>query len=154
MRSWTGKPVTSSPKNRMRPEVGGKSPVTALKRVVLPAPFEPKTARRSPAPTRRLTSASATSAPNWRPTPSSSSAKPALEESRWATLRSTIADVSIRSRSRAARIVAVGDAKLQELGFRNAERLIDGRDDLHDFIVEMAVARRGDLGEIHICDRI
>ena len=57
----------------------------ALNRVVLPAPFEPSTARRSPAATRRLMSASATSAPNCRPTPSSSRAWLPLEARRAAT---------------------------------------------------------------------
>ena len=38
----------SSPKKRIVPEVGGKSPVMQLNSVVLPAPFEPSTARRSP----------------------------------------------------------------------------------------------------------
>src|SRR3546814_14549327 len=47
----------------------------ALNRVVLPAPLEPSTARRSPAWTARLMSARATSAPKWRLTASSSSAK-------------------------------------------------------------------------------
>ena len=64
------------------PRCGGKSPVTALKSVVFPAPFEPRMARRSPAATRRLMSASATSAPNTRPTPSNSSAWALLEERR------------------------------------------------------------------------
>ena len=63
IRSWTGSAVMSSPKKRMRPEVGGKSPVMALNNVVLPAPFEPRTARRSLAAIRMLMSASATSAP-------------------------------------------------------------------------------------------
>ena len=38
----------SSPKKRIVPEDGGKSPVMQLNSVVLPAPFEPSTARRSP----------------------------------------------------------------------------------------------------------
>ena len=58
-----GKRVTSSPNRRMVPEVGRKSPVTQLKSVVLPAPFEPRTARRSPGRTVRVTSVSAASAP-------------------------------------------------------------------------------------------
>src|ERR1700687_273908 len=61
----------------MVPEVGGKSPVMQLKSVVLPAPLEPSTARRSPGRTVSVTSVSAASAPNSRVTPRSSSAAPA-----------------------------------------------------------------------------
>src|SRR6185312_375201 len=66
----------SSPKKRMVPDEGGKSPVTQLNRVVLPAPFEPSTARRSPGRTVIVTSVNAASAPNIRVTPRSSSAAP------------------------------------------------------------------------------
>src|SRR6187402_784326 len=77
----------SSPKKRMVPEDGGKSPVTQLNSVVLPAPLEPSTARRSPGRTVMVTSVSAASAPNNRVTPRSSSAAPApTAERRWATL--------------------------------------------------------------------
>src|SRR5947209_17964695 len=77
----------SSPKKRMVPEDGGKSPVTQLNSVVLPAPLEPSTARRSPGRTVIVMSVSAASAPNSRVTPRSSSAAPApTEDSRWATL--------------------------------------------------------------------
>src|ERR1700740_2467919 len=77
----------SSPKKRMVPEVGGKSPVTQLNSVVLPAPFDPSTARRSPGLTVIVTSVSAASAPNIRVTPRSSSAAPApTAERRCATL--------------------------------------------------------------------
>ncbi len=66
----------SSLKNRTRPEFGGKSPVIALKSVVLPAPFAPITARRSPAATDIDTSSIAVSAPNRRVTPSRTRASP------------------------------------------------------------------------------
>src|SRR4029453_9068144 len=66
----------SSPKKRMVPDDGGKSPVTQLNNVVLPAPVEPSTARRSPGRTVMVTSVSAASAPNSRVTPRSSSAAP------------------------------------------------------------------------------
>ncbi len=52
----------------MRPAVGGKSPVIALKSVVLPAPFEPSTAYFWPAATVIDTSSTARSAPNARVT--------------------------------------------------------------------------------------
>jgi len=56
------------------------SPVMQLNSVVLPAPFEPSTARRSPGRTVIVTSAIAASAPNIRVTPRSSSAFPLLTE--------------------------------------------------------------------------
>src|SRR5947208_6439075 len=85
----------SSPKKRIVPEEGGKSPVMQLNSVVLPAPFEPRTARRSPGRTVMVTSVSAASAPNMRVTPRSSSAAPApTANRRWATLSMA---VSIRA---------------------------------------------------------
>src|SRR5262249_23455510 len=75
-RSCGGSAVTSSPKNRTRPRVAGKSPVTTLNRVVLPAPLAPITARRSPTATENETSSIACSAPNVRVTPSSWRASP------------------------------------------------------------------------------
>src|ERR1700726_1594584 len=77
MRSYGGRVVTSSPKKRIVPEVGGKSPVMQLNRVVFPAPLEPSTARRSPGRTVSVMSVSAASAPNSRVTPRNSSAAPA-----------------------------------------------------------------------------
>src|SRR6185437_3813050 len=86
----------SSPKKRMVPEESGKSPVTQLNSVVLPAPLEPSTARRSPGRTVMVTSVSAASAPNIRVTPRSSSAAPApTAEMRWATL--SMATTSVRT---------------------------------------------------------
>src|SRR5580693_7177284 len=71
----------------MVPELGGKSPVMQLKSVVLPAPLEPSTARRSPGRTVIVMSISAASAPNMRVTPRSSKAAPApTEDRRCATL--------------------------------------------------------------------
>src|SRR5436853_1361586 len=82
----------SSPKKRMVPEESGKSPVTQLNNVVLPAPLEPSTARRSPGRTVMVTSVSAASAPNMRVTPRSSRAAPApTAEIRCATLSMTLA---------------------------------------------------------------
>src|ERR1700722_1850841 len=92
MRSWGGKKVTSSPKKRIVPEDGGKSPVMQLNSVVLPAPFEPRTARRSPGPTVSEMSTKAARAPNSRVTPRNSSAlaEPTVER-RCATLSMTAA---------------------------------------------------------------
>src|SRR5262245_40155586 len=58
----------------MLPEVGGKSPVTVLNSVVLPAPLAPSTARFSPAATVSDTSSTARSAPKLRVTRSSTRA--------------------------------------------------------------------------------
>src|SRR6185369_7643828 len=81
----------SSPKKRIVPEESGKSPVMQLKSVVLPAPFEPRTARRSPGRTVIVTSVSAASAPNIRVTPRSSSAAPApTDEKRGADLSTAV----------------------------------------------------------------
>src|SRR2546430_6457513 len=85
----------SSPKKRMVPEDGGKSPVTQLNSVVLPAPLEPSTARRSPGRTVMVTSVSAASAPNSRVTPRSSSAAPApTAEKRGVALSMAVASAS------------------------------------------------------------
>src|SRR3954471_1564878 len=61
--------VISSPWNSTVPALGGKSPEITLKSVVLPAPFGPRMARRSPGATSRLTSRTACKPPNRRPTP-------------------------------------------------------------------------------------
>src|ERR1700747_2375652 len=85
----------SSPKKRVVPEEGGKSPVMQLNSVVLPAPFEPSTARRSPGRTVMVTSVKAASAPNRRVTPRSSSAASApTTERRWATLSMALGSAS------------------------------------------------------------
>jgi hypothetical protein len=76
IRSCGDSVVTSSPKKRTRPAVGGKSPVMALNSVVLPAPLAPISARRSPAATENETFSIALSAPNVRVTPSSTRASP------------------------------------------------------------------------------
>src|SRR5882724_1372091 len=92
MRSCGGKCVTSSPKNRMVPDVEGKSPVMQLKSVVLPAPLEPSTARRSPGLTDSVTSVSAASAPKNLDTPRNSKAFPVpADDRRSATDRATTA---------------------------------------------------------------
>src|SRR5215216_2547252 len=93
----------SSPKKRMVPDDGGKSPVTQLNSVVLPAPLEPSTARRSPGRTVIVTSVSAASAPNIRVTPRSSSAAPAPTANRRCATLSMAA--SIRA-SRGGRVAA------------------------------------------------
>src|SRR5215218_10538422 len=88
----------SSPKKRMVPDDGGKSPVTQLNSVVLPAPLEPSTARRSPGRTVMVTSVSAASAPNIRVTPRSSSAAPAATDEKRGTALSTAMASALRCR--------------------------------------------------------
>src|SRR3990172_1227049 len=59
----------SRPKSAMRPPVGACSPLMRLNSVVLPAPFGPMIARRSPGWISRLTSSTARSPPNAFVTP-------------------------------------------------------------------------------------
>ena len=46
--AWAGRPVMSPPLNRICPADGGRTPVSRLKNVVLPAPLGPMTERSSP----------------------------------------------------------------------------------------------------------
>src|SRR5215470_8364150 len=92
----------SSPKKRTVPEEGGKSPVTQLNSVVLPAPLEPSTARRSPGRTVIVTSVSAASAPNIRVTPRSSSAAVEPKAERRSATLSMEASARFRLRGPAA----------------------------------------------------
>ena len=74
-----------------------------LNSVVLPAPLEPSTARRSPGSTVIVTSVSAASAPNSRVTPRSSKAAPApTEDRRCATLSMAAASCAALRRLAAA----------------------------------------------------
>ena len=72
-RAWRGAaPASSSrPGRTARPsrDVGGKSPAMTLNSVVLPAPFGPRIARRSPGAISRSTSRTACRPPKRRPTP-------------------------------------------------------------------------------------
>jgi hypothetical protein len=74
MRSCGGSAVMSSPKNRMRPAVGGKSPVMALNSVVLPAPLAAQHGVLLPGGHRQRHVVDRRSAPKARVTPSSTSA--------------------------------------------------------------------------------
>src|SRR3954470_18644646 len=68
-RDRAGRYVASAPRNSIVPDVGGTSPQMTLNSVVLPAPFGPRIARRSPWTTSRSTPSTARSPPNRRPTP-------------------------------------------------------------------------------------
>src|SRR5688500_11736478 len=64
-----GAPVTSEPNSSTVPALGGNSPEMRLNSVVLPAPFGPRIARRSPGRTSRSTALTAWTPPKRRPTP-------------------------------------------------------------------------------------
>src|SRR6266545_397688 len=68
-RERAGRAVTSRPKSSTVPDVARKSPAITLKSVVVPAPFGPRIARRSPGATSRSTSRTACRPPKRRPTP-------------------------------------------------------------------------------------
>src|SRR4051812_7410497 len=59
------KPVTSSLPRRMRPELGGSTPVSMLTKVVLPAPLGPMSAWRAPASSRKSMLSATVRAPNF-----------------------------------------------------------------------------------------
>src|SRR5512139_1181618 len=71
--TWLGSPSMRRPSSVMDPAVGGMSPETRLRSVVLPAPFGPMSPCTSPASTRREAPSTAASPPKVRRTPSSSS---------------------------------------------------------------------------------
>src|SRR3954470_8943193 len=141
MRSCGGSSVMSSPKKWIRPAVGGKSPVTALKSVVLPAPFDPRIAYFWPAATFSDTSSTARSSPKDRVTPLRVSASP---DSSWLPARAIGPAAALRRGSsvlsevieamsccRVASLlaaiwnVACAQAHLLELRFGQAEGLRD-----------------------------
>src|ERR1700754_1309404 len=161
IRSCAGSVVTSSPKKRTRPALAGKSPVTTLNSVVLPAPLAPITARRSPAATENETSSMARSAPNVRVTPSSSRASPVAsgvvgssEVTRvMASYPSGPPAGGRRSGRlvppllRAARHVARSEAHLVELFLGEVELLVDLGNGLDHLVVERAVSALRHLGD-------
>src|ERR1700756_4660763 len=153
MRSCTGSVVMSSLKKRIRAAVGVKSPGMALNSVVLPAPLEPMTARRSLAAIFKLISESATSAPKCRATLSSSSAC-APDSCRRAATDTSDTGTPFTEPLWAVRIVAVGPAKREEFRFRNAQRLVDLRNDLDQLVVERAVGVLGHFGQEVVGDGV
>src|SRR3954447_2172447 len=163
-----GRCVTSCPKSSTEPAVGGNSPETTLKSVVLPAPFGPRIARRSPGKTSRSTSSHARTPPKRRPIPrrrrigSASGASSALD--------GTAAAISVRRSARSAssallrprrriRLLAlrVGPVGRRRLGAEEAaERLVDLRNRLDRLHVGDAVpvVVRDDLLEEVVHDRL
>src|SRR6187455_1698270 len=171
MRSCGGSAVMSSPKKWIRPAVGGKSPVMALKSVVLPAPLEPRIAAFSPAATDNDTSSTARSAPKTRVTPARTSASPDSSELPCfgAGPKAARAPLS-RARGRSDVIdaialffflllaavgnVARAEAHLLEVRFRQAERLRDVRHRLDDLVVERAVRRLRHFRDVGRADAV
>src|SRR5262245_36312933 len=153
IRSCGGIAVTSSPKKRMRPAVGGKSPVIVLNSVVLPAPFAPISARRSPAAIENDTSSIARSAPNVRVTPSSTRASPDASGAAGECI-AIARTIASRPPSRAVRHVARAEPHLVEVGLRHAEPLVHAWHDLHDLVVELPIGRLCHLGDERRADRL
>src|SRR5215471_20408164 len=172
IRSWAGNIVTSSPKKCTRPRVAGKSPVTTLNSVVLPAPLAPMTARRSPTATENETSSIARRAPNVRVTPSNTRASPetsvdveAISRSGWPRNHSRGAPRLRRGAPnvggcggpflgpplRAVRLVARADL---ELGGRDAQRLVHVVDLLEHLVVQVALRVLHHLGDEGGADRL
>src|SRR6478609_5041615 len=147
----------------MRPAVGGKSPVTALKSVVLPAPLEPRIAYFCPAATVNDTSSTARSAPKARVTPSSRSASPESScapapEAAPPRAAPGLSGVTVAMPSEVLR-AAVGDvarsqAHLLELCLGQSQRLRDVGHLLHDLVVERAVGRLRHLGDVGGADAV
>src|SRR5659263_192098 len=63
------RPVISHPSKAMRPSLGGKAPDRILKKVLLPAPFGPMIAVRSPLRISSVKLSSARNPSNFMPTP-------------------------------------------------------------------------------------
>src|SRR5712671_5973078 len=125
--------VISSPWNSIVPELGGKSPEITLKSVVLPAPFGPRIARRSPCATSRSTSRTAWRPPNRRPIPRSRRIGSACSGAAASVTRALAGDLRVlrladprQAPLHAGR--AVSPRWRGRCGERAAERLIDVRD--------------------------
>src|SRR5262245_12770564 len=157
MRSWGGNAVMSSPKNSMRPALGGKSPVMVLNSVVLPAPLEPRIATFWPAATVNDTSSTARSAPKARVTPlrinaspDSSAPPPPLRAggAGFGCARSQLGDRGHVRSLPAVGHVARAQAHLLEVGFRQAQGLGDVGHRLDHLVVERAVGCLGHFGDV------
>src|SRR3954453_18188305 len=128
-----GRSVISWPSNSIFPDDGGKSPEITLKSVVLPAPFGPRIARRSPYATSRSTSRTAWRPPNRRPIPRSrriGSASSAAAASVTLCLRGDLRVLCLADPRQAPLHARRGVAsrRRRRRGERAAERLVDIRD--------------------------
>src|SRR3954466_10365648 len=128
-----GRSVMSWPSNSIVPEDGGKSPEITLKSVVLPAPFGPSIARRSPYATSRSTSRTAWRPPNRRPIPRRRRIGSACSGAAASVTRALGGDLRVlrmpdprQAPLHARREVAAGRRRLAREGA--AERLVDTGD--------------------------
>src|SRR5688572_17827793 len=145
MRSKGGCRVTSSPKNKTRPAVAGKSPVITLNNVVLPAPFAPMTARRSPAATENETFSIARRAPKARVTPSRTRASPEpVPGGLWG-------EVTPPFPLGAVRFIPRTDLELRR---RSSQRLVDVVDPAQHLVVQVALLVLHHLGDERAADRL
>src|SRR5712692_742230 len=153
--------VTSWPSSSTVPDVAVKSPAITLKRVVLPAPFGPRIARRSACNTSRSTSRTACRPPKRRPTPLRRRAGAALSASGAACVtyllddavddRPLVADPRKRA-LHAGRGGAAGRRRF--LAERAAERLVDLRDELDRLDIQLAAGVGVELLRVLVGDRI
>src|SRR2546422_2149673 len=142
-RGWGEKRVTPGPNRPTRRSVGGVSPLIKLNRVVLPAPFGPMMARRSPDPTARLTPSSARSPPN--------SFERSVRLS--AGLGDPVMSLARPSAVLARRKVPVVHGLLQEIVRLILPELRDGRIGMDDGVPELAVLPL-DLADVDVLDRV
>src|SRR3954452_14797059 len=148
--------VISSPWNSIVPALGGTSPEMTLKSVVLPAPFGPRMARRSPYATSKSTSRTASRPPKRRPIPRRrriGSAASAGAASVNDALARDLRDLRVAD-PRQASLHAAREVAARRRGLareRAAERLVDARDvtlrldgELPALRVELLVVDRDD----------
>src|SRR5262249_40461217 len=144
VRRWLGHFVTSRPNNTTWPEVAGRIPVIKLNRVVLPAPFGPMIALRSPGITVSVTPRTARSPPKLldRPRSSRAGASPST------SIPSADCNEAAGARARPGQPksliaeftgweVAAVDRRLEELLLVELAELVDVRVGLDDGIPEL-----------------
>src|SRR5262245_26840317 len=131
--------VTSTPNSSIRPVVTGNAPATRLNSVVLPAPFGPMRARRSPGCTTSSTPSTARSPPNALETRSRRSASGSLRAASLAVF--------------AGRVVAAVQRTLHVLVGLVLPELADGRIRRDDRVLQLA-ADPLDLADVDVLDRI
>src|SRR5581483_7398658 len=164
-RARAGSGVTSRPNSSTVPDETGKSPQMTLKSVVLPAPFGPRIARRSPGAISRSTSRTACRPPKRRPTPRKRRAGSACSTTGAAVkrlLQDLVRDLAVgddldlalprRLQLLARRLRAAGRRarRLEQA----AERLIDRRYVRDDLRADRAVGVLDQLELVLVLDRL
>src|SRR6478736_1784670 len=138
-----GANVVSFPRNSIVPAVGSMSPEITLNSVVLPAPFGPRMARRSPCATSRSTSRTAWRPPKRRPIPrkrrigSACTGTAASDKDLPRDRRGDLLALPGQRLLDAVREVASRSRRRRRV--RAAERLIDVRDHANGLRCELAV---------------